>query len=331
MPLPLWKKICYNEESSTFIEIDENELPSIDPSKLYSKEIDESTNIVIYHRYAYIDNGKIVQEQYMQNGNSFDRYEVDDGNFAIYYSYDNDSEKSRCMIDIEGVEEKINFKTYYASDIEEVPVDEDNQKIYYFYKNEYGKGKYKKEFLEGSSEKFKFTYSDTDGDYDITIEKPTSGVEHYECVYINNSENNKYYIYKRVLNNEQVSLYYNDRSKIPTEYREDLTELMKDYILNLYCPDYQNDDYSITVYKGETNRYYRELNGLPPLNVSLYHPKIDRYKINPYYMVNNHGKYYLVCNYDKYDNLSNYKIENINLEKIYSVAVVGRFSGALKP
>ena len=35
------------------------------------------------------------------------------------------------------------------------------------------------------------------------------------------------------------------------------------------------------------------------------------YKINPYYMVNNHGKYYLVCNYDKYDNLANYKIENI--------------------
>ena len=35
------------------------------------------------------------------------------------------------------------------------------------------------------------------------------------------------------------------------------------------------------------------------------------YKINPYYMVNNHGKYYLVCNYDKYDDLSNYKIENI--------------------
>lgn len=35
------------------------------------------------------------------------------------------------------------------------------------------------------------------------------------------------------------------------------------------------------------------------------------YKINPYYMVNNHGKYYLVCNHDKYDTISNYKIENI--------------------
>jgi predicted DNA-binding transcriptional regulator YafY len=47
-------------------------------------------------------------------------------------------------------------------------------------------------------------------------------------------------------------------------------------------------------------------------------PKKDGkvYKINPYYMVNNHGKYYLVCNYDKYDNLGNYKIECISNIKI---------------
>lgn len=37
-----------------------------------------------------------------------------------------------------------------------------------------------------------------------------------------------------------------------------------------------------------------------------------KYKINPYFMVNNHGKYYLVCNYEKYNNLANYKIENIS-------------------
>ncbi len=37
-----------------------------------------------------------------------------------------------------------------------------------------------------------------------------------------------------------------------------------------------------------------------------------KFKISPYFMVNNHGKYYLVCNYDKYDNLANYKIESIS-------------------
>lgn len=40
------------------------------------------------------------------------------------------------------------------------------------------------------------------------------------------------------------------------------------------------------------------------------------YKINPYFMVNNHGKYYLVCNYDKYNDLANYKIECITDIKI---------------
>ena len=47
-------------------------------------------------------------------------------------------------------------------------------------------------------------------------------------------------------------------------------------------------------------------------------PKKDGkiYKVNPYYMVNNHGKYYLVCNYDKYDNIGNYKIECITNIKI---------------
>lgn len=46
-------------------------------------------------------------------------------------------------------------------------------------------------------------------------------------------------------------------------------------------------------------------------------PKEDKiYKINPYFMVNNHGKYYLVCNYDKYNDLANYKIDCITDIKI---------------
>lgn len=47
-------------------------------------------------------------------------------------------------------------------------------------------------------------------------------------------------------------------------------------------------------------------------------PKKDGkvYKVNPYFLVNNHGKYYLVCNYDKYDNLGNYKIDCISNIKV---------------
>lgn len=51
-------------------------------------------------------------------------------------------------------------------------------------------------------------------------------------------------------------------------------------------------------------------------------PKEDKiYKVNPYFMVNNHGKYYLVCNYDKYNNLSNYKIDCITDIKIIDESV----------
>lgn len=40
------------------------------------------------------------------------------------------------------------------------------------------------------------------------------------------------------------------------------------------------------------------------------------FTINPYFMINNHGKYYLVCNYAKYNSLANYKIECISNIKI---------------
>lgn len=43
--------------------------------------------------------------------------------------------------------------------------------------------------------------------------------------------------------------------------------------------------------------------------------------INPYFMINNHGKYYLVCNYDKYNTLANYKIECISNIKMLETKI----------
>ncbi len=43
--------------------------------------------------------------------------------------------------------------------------------------------------------------------------------------------------------------------------------------------------------------------------------------INPYFLINNHGKYYLVCNYDKYNTLSNYKVECISNIKILETPI----------
>ncbi len=41
-----------------------------------------------------------------------------------------------------------------------------------------------------------------------------------------------------------------------------------------------------------------------------------KFKVSPYYLVNNHSNYYLVCNYEKYNNLANYKLDLIKDIKI---------------
>ena len=46
-----------------------------------------------------------------------------------------------------------------------------------------------------------------------------------------------------------------------------------------------------------------------------------KFIINPYFLINNHGKYYLVCNYDKYNSLSNYKVECISNIKILNTPI----------
>ncbi len=55
------------------------------------------------------------------------------------------------------------------------------------------------------------------------------------------------------------------------------------------------------------NRYYFEENEKK---------KNFRYKINPYFLINNQGKYYLVCNLDYYDDIANYKVELISNIKL---------------
>lgn len=41
-----------------------------------------------------------------------------------------------------------------------------------------------------------------------------------------------------------------------------------------------------------------------------------RYKINPYFLINNQGRYYLVCNLDIFNEIANYKVELISNIKI---------------
>lgn len=46
-----------------------------------------------------------------------------------------------------------------------------------------------------------------------------------------------------------------------------------------------------------------------------------RYKINPYFMINNQGRYYLVCNLDWFNEIANYKVELISNIKILDTPI----------
>lgn len=129
-----------------------------------------------------------------------------------------------------------------------------------------------------------------------------------------------------------IDAIYSSRS-IPTKYAKDLVgKLTSDYsiydkkrynYLEKLDDDSKTDNkqlfYTIEVIneaieKGKKVEFQYSAYGLNKKLELKYDGK--KFKINPYYMVNNHGKYYLVCNYDKYDNLANYKIECISNIKI---------------
>ena len=51
-------------------------------------------------------------------------------------------------------------------------------------------------------------------------------------------------------------------------------------------------------------------------NAYLNNNNTKKFKVSPYFLVNNHSSYYLVCNYEKYENLANYRLEYIKDIKI---------------
>lgn len=129
-----------------------------------------------------------------------------------------------------------------------------------------------------------------------------------------------------------VDAIYSSRS-IPTKYAKDMVEkLMED--CSVYekkkfnhlekLDDGRNIDNKQIFYTIELLNEAIEQGKKMEFQYNVYgidkklKPKKDGkvYKVNPYFLVNNHGKYYLVCNYDKYDNLGNYKIDCISNIKV---------------
>ena len=128
-----------------------------------------------------------------------------------------------------------------------------------------------------------------------------------------------------------VDAIYSSRS-IPTKYTKDLVDkIMDDYSIyekkkynHLEKLDNKKLDNKQIFYIIELLNEAIEQGKKVEFQYNIYDigkklkPKKDGkiYKVNPYFLVNNHGKYYLVCNYDKYDNLGNYKIDCISNIKV---------------
>ncbi|MBQ8451831.1 MAG: WYL domain-containing protein [Clostridia bacterium] len=132
---------------------------------------------------------------------------------------------------------------------------------------------------------------------------------------------------------------YSSRS-MPTKYVRELSEkLMKNYSIyqqkNLKHLEKISNDATIdnkqlfltietlneAINKKKKVEFKYNSFGLDKKLSAKFEDKI--YKINPYFMLNNHGKYYLVCNYDKYNDLSNYRIDYISEVKILDESIKG--------
>ena len=87
----------------------------------------------------------------------------------------------------------------------------------------------------------------------------------------------------RAFTDEDIENIWSSKLTIPEEYQDDITKKYSEYIKQKYAPYLGDKRWSVTRYDGETNSYYRALNGLPPYDTNVDQPKIDRYKINENY------------------------------------------------
>lgn len=99
------------------------------------------------------------------------------------------------------------------------------------------------------------------------------------------------YSYSKVFSSYEIVEYSKDINSIPKEHLDKLIKLTDLWVINSYCPIVDSDDYRVPLYIGETNRYYRELNGLPPIDNLINQPKINRLTINPTYIGSDYDVY----------------------------------------
>ena len=291
---PIYEKSIYGTyvyEDNQFVELTEEQLKTADVNSLYVKTVNDVS--LVYYLYYYKNANVVVNSTYTTElGGIFNRYKTYKGleneelndTMIIYYNYEEEPNPSNVNQVAITVADSTN------TEIIDVAKDKDGNEVYipdtydkfYVYKDPEGQYTKKSYYYEKS-----ISVSDEKYSISETIEG-THGLLYEKCIYINKDA--EYYICNQLFTNDQINEYYKHPNAVPTSpswIRESLTTLMNNYVLKKYCPTYGNTDYLVPLYTGETNRYYREINGLPPLNNSNANPRINRLTINPDYT----GKY----------------------------------------
>ena len=109
----------------------------------------------------------------------------------------------------------------------------------------------------------------------------------------NYNDNKSYYFYYkpdadirryvRLFSDADIINIHDGLYKISPDYNDLIIEHMRKYVKNTYAPYKGDSRWLITRYDGELNAYYRELNGLPPIDNMKNQPIISRKDIDPLY------------------------------------------------
>lgn len=244
----------------------------------YEKVIDTDE---IYYCYIDYDADKVSNVLLDAKDPTSWRYEINDtdDSLQLYYSFDENDNKSECTIEITSEVSDYEWSSILQMENDityERDIDLDNIKKYYFYKTVDQLGSYSP-YLDADNNIIYFEKSQN-GSYNLSLKEVDDAIV---TIYTNSSI--EAYESECIFSEYEMNIYSSNRNKIPSVYRDTLKGLMEEYIINEYCPTKDNNEYAIPIYYGEKNNYYRQLNGIPPLNQNVGLPKINRTKINPEY------------------------------------------------
>ena len=272
---------------------DENGLILTEKTGIYEtadnlkNDLDLETSIV-YSKYYNNKSGLIdINETFINsNGDEVNRYKLNiitdniSGINVMYKtlmlfaedSYGNPSEDNVKIVYITKEHEEDSYYEYYTSNKDGSFIFKDN--------------KYIQDFEDEVSDRFvkNVRYSPYFYDYN-TITRNFKRKYLYDddtFTYIN--PNIDIYSVVRLFSDEDIQSIWNNKYTITPDIEKVIMEVYSEYIKDSYAPLRNNTDWTVTRYDGETNGYYRALNGLPPLDNMYNQPRIDRFKINEEYI-----------------------------------------------